>query len=217
MAKNDVKLKHKVQLRKKVEEPEVTPASLDPVGDYQEKRNKKGWMWIALGVVVAFLCILFLWIIPSKDKSGVGGTDIEPAPEQTETTVAGDNGEAVEAPESPENGMSDAAAPTAEPAKEAPVKTEEPKAAAASNGQPAEAAAAAPAPATVKQSASTSHHGKSRRKASSRKTSLRGESKDVLKVIRGDYGNASDRKRNLGSRYRKIQKRVNQLKRSGAF
>lgn len=40
---------------------------------------------------------------------------------------------------------------------------------------------------------------------------------EALKVIRGDYGNNPERKRNLGSNYQIIQNRVNELKRQGAF
>lgn len=40
---------------------------------------------------------------------------------------------------------------------------------------------------------------------------------EALKVIRGDYGNNPERRRNLGSNYQFIQNRVNELKRQGAF
>lgn len=40
---------------------------------------------------------------------------------------------------------------------------------------------------------------------------------EALKVIRGDYGNNPERRRNLGSNYQSIQERVNELKRQGAF
>lgn len=40
---------------------------------------------------------------------------------------------------------------------------------------------------------------------------------EALKVIRGDYGNNPERRRNLGSNYQSIQNRVNELKRQGAF
>lgn len=40
---------------------------------------------------------------------------------------------------------------------------------------------------------------------------------EAIKVIRGDYGNNPERRRNLGSNYQTIQNRVNELKREGAF
>ena len=46
MANSDVKLKHKVQLRKKVEEPEVSVNK----GDIEPK--SKLWLWLLLGIVV---------------------------------------------------------------------------------------------------------------------------------------------------------------------
>ena len=41
--------------------------------------------------------------------------------------------------------------------------------------------------------------------------------KEVLKVIRGDYGNNPIRRKKLGSNYQSIQNRVNELKREGVF
>ena len=40
---------------------------------------------------------------------------------------------------------------------------------------------------------------------------------EALKVIRGDYGNNPERRKNLGRNYQSIQNRVNELKRQGAF
>lgn len=50
MANSDVKLKHKVQLRKKVEEPEVLIDS-EPTPTPNEPKSKT-WLWILLGVIV---------------------------------------------------------------------------------------------------------------------------------------------------------------------
>ena len=40
---------------------------------------------------------------------------------------------------------------------------------------------------------------------------------EALKVIRGDYGDNPERRKNLGRNYQSIQNRVNELKRQGAF
>lgn len=40
---------------------------------------------------------------------------------------------------------------------------------------------------------------------------------EALRVIRGDYGIGQERRNNLGDKYQAIQKRVNELKRQGAF
>lgn len=40
---------------------------------------------------------------------------------------------------------------------------------------------------------------------------------EALKVIRGDYGIGQERKNKLGNQYEAIQRRVNELKREGAF
>lgn len=40
---------------------------------------------------------------------------------------------------------------------------------------------------------------------------------EALKVIRGEYGIGQERKNKLGNQYEAIQRRVNELKREGAF
>lgn len=251
MAKNDVKLKHKVTLRKKVEEEsaplidtenvtptvdplmgEISPENIDPVGDTLNKQNKRGWIWIALGVIAAFLCILFLWLLPKDSK------DKDSAPETVGTEVvtptSDENYEAAEAPVNPvgEEAQEANAAPEAAPAAETAAAPEAapaaqpaaPAAPAQEAATPAQAPEAAEAAAPAAEAAAPAKSGRHSSRAS-RAATPKATSADVtddykaeaMKVIRGEYGNNPDRKRILGDRYRKIQKHVNKLKRRGKF
>ena len=53
MADSDVKLKHKVQLRKKIEETEPVsePLHVDPQPE-KPRRNSKMWLWIFSLIVI---------------------------------------------------------------------------------------------------------------------------------------------------------------------
>lgn len=70
MANSDIKLKHKVQLRKKVEEPSPTP----------NEPKSKAWLWILLGVIVLGI-IGYMLFSKSNDK-------VAETPEQEIETVA---------------------------------------------------------------------------------------------------------------------------------
>ena len=61
MANSDVKLKHKVKLRKKVEIP-VTPTP-------PEKSDSKVWVWFLLGAVV--LCVIGYFIFSKSEDTPV--------------------------------------------------------------------------------------------------------------------------------------------------
>ena len=215
---------------------DVAGPSIDPVGDYQEKQNKKGWLWIALGVVAAFLCILFLWILPSKDKDKDGGPEPGGIEQAEAVSPVGENADGIEGIESTENaenaesaevpGSDASAQPTAVSTPAAPAKEASPSSAQAAPA-PAQAApapdaaqtapAAAPAP-SRSESRSSRHHRHSASTATATAADVTGtDREEALKVIRGVYGNASERKSILGNRYRKIQKRVNKMKRQGRF
>lgn len=73
MANSDVKLKHKVQLRKKVEEgpqPVVAPYTPKPENS---KSNK--WIWWVVGVIV--LCIIGFFLFSKSGKEQPAQTEIE--------------------------------------------------------------------------------------------------------------------------------------------
>lgn len=189
MANSDVKLKHKVQLRKKVEEPDVSVniGGIEPDSTPNEPKSKV-WLWILLGVVVLSV-VGYMFFSKSGDKVvetpeqeieayvessvptdtiAVEGTDVE--------EVAPDNGN--EAANTPETKNSDA------------VET----------------------PATVDNTSNVS----SSTPANVPNVSNDVEA-EAMKVIRGDYGIGQTRKDKLGSKYQTIQSRVNELKREGIF
>lgn len=190
MANSDVKLKHKVQLRKKVEEPEVsgnnggiepgptpTPAPNEP--------KSKNWLWILLGVIVLGV-IGYVFLSKSGDKAAETPdpeVEVVAAPsEPTDTTIVeGTVGEEV----APENDNKVA------------------------NNPETQSSEAVETPATVD---NTSNDTPSTSAIVSNDVEA-----EAMKVIRGDYGIGQERKDKLGSKYQTIQSRVNELKREGIF
>ncbi len=193
MANSDVKLKHKVQLRKKLEEPEVSGnnGSIEPDLTPTPTPNKpksKNWLWILLGVIV-FGVIGYIFFSKSGDKAAETSdqeAEVVVAPsEPTDTTIVeGTEGEEI-APEN-DNEVANNLETQSSDAVETPATVDN-----TSNGTP-----------------STS-------------VNVPNVSNDVeaeaMKVIRGDYGIGQERKDKLGSKYQTIQSRVNELKREGIF
>ncbi len=193
MANSDVKLKHKVQLRKKLEEPEVSGnnGSIEPDLTPTPTPNKpksKNWLWILLGVIV-FGVIGYIFFSKSGDKAAETSdqeAEVVVAPsEPTDTTIVeGTEGEEI-APEN-DNEVANNPETQSSDAVETPATVDN-----TSNGTP-----------------STS-------------VNVPNVSNDVeaeaMKVIRGDYGIGQERKDKLGSKYQTIQSRVNELKREGIF
>lgn len=193
MGDSDVKLKHKVQLRKKVEEPqpvapepELTPVQApEPV---TTKSNK--WIWWVVGLIV--LCIIGYFIFSKSD---------EEQPVQTETEVV-EEVAAIdgvdEAANQPEGVQDEVNAEETPDAIQTEQSAEEPKTedqAPVSNVTPAQTQS------NAIESASVSNDVEA----------------EAMKVIRGDYGIGQERKDKLGAKYQPIQNRVNELKREGVF
>lgn len=62
MANSDVKLKHKVQLRRKVEEPTDEKPIVDPVPHSTRETSKsKMWIWVLVGIVVLLIIGYFIF------------------------------------------------------------------------------------------------------------------------------------------------------------
>lgn len=193
MANSDVKLKHKVQLRKKVEEPEVSGnnGSIEPDLTPTPTPNKpksKNWLWILLGVIVLGV-IGYIFFSKSGDKAAETSdpeAEVVVAPsEPTDTTIVeGTEGEEI----APENDNEVA------------------------NNPETQSSDAVETPATVDNTSNGTL---------STSVNVPNVSNDVeaeaMKVIRGDYGIGQERKDKLGSKYQTIQSRVNELKREGIF
>ena len=210
----------------------VNPATVDPIIDPQpdtpiygggneesSSKKKKTGLWIAIGVIVAFLCILFLWILPSRDKN-TNGRDTDPAtPIQIEEGVEAP--EAIEAEENSENTETSAAQDSpAGPATADPVKVadhaERTENVVTETTPVAPEIQHTPVPAKANESADQSSvtTGHTHRNHSAVSDDIDAEAK---KVIRGKYGNNPRRKKHLGDKYDEIQRRVNELKRSKKF
>lgn len=191
MANSDVKLKHKVQLRKKVEEPEVSVNNGDidsaPTPTPEGPKSKL-WFWILLGIVVLG-GVGYMFFSKSGDK--VAETPEQEIEAVAESSVPTDT-IAVEGTDIEED-----------------VPNEGNETANTSESKSPDAVETA---ATVDNTSNVS---------SSTQVNESNVSNDVeaeaMKVIRGDYGIGQERKDKLGSKYQTIQSRVNELKREGIF
>lgn len=147
-----------------------------------------GKKWIWIAVAVVVIALLAWLLIPKSDSKEAAGQD-----ETTEVVAA----ESAAPQESSFNDDAQAAEPAdeaeAEPAQTAPAQSE-PSAATAPQSAPTAQPAVAPA-AEVSDDVEA----------------------EAQKVIRGAYGDGQVRKDRLGSKYREVQRRVNELKRQGAF
>lgn len=187
MANSDIKLRHKVQLRRKVEEPEpaVGKTIVDPAPQPNPHKPKsKTWIWWLVGIVL--LCFVGYFIFSKSDNnaqtptgveyiSATPGTkeSVETATKETEDAepkLADDNHNYVK--ESVDTIESAKPTETIVPPVKTPVEIVN-----VSNDVEAEA----------------------------------------MKVIHGDYGIGQERKNKLGEKYQTIQNRVNELKREGVF
>lgn len=190
MANQDVKLKHKVQLRKKVEEenPVIQPEEVNTphVEEPEVKKSSKSWIWWILGILVV-LCVIIGVVVSKSGKSEEPVSEMEEV--VTEDVVA-----------TPKDSIVNEQTSDNEPAltEETPAEptTEEATPVAPAQPQP-----------TVKENSTTSA-------AANVSSDVEAE---AMKVIRGDYGIGQERKDKLGSQYQTIQNRVNELKREGIF
>lgn len=194
--------KRKFDLSKDDEEPVVAPASKpQPTGsdnivnsttEPKEKKNNK-WPWIILAIIVIIL--LIWWLLPGKS------TESEPIVEEETieevSTYAENTEEVSDEAEIPagedaveENANKDESSNPSEPVVNTPETTTAPSAPQTTNN-----VAISNAPSVVSNDVEA----------------------EALKVIRGDYGIGQERKNKLGNQYEAIQRRVNELKREGAF
>lgn len=195
MANSDVKLKHKVQLRKKVEEepqPVVAPKPEPTPTPTPEPENTKSnrWIWWVVGVII--LCIIGYFLFSKSGKE-------QPAQPETEVIEEVSAIEGVdEATDQPEGVQDEANDEEASEAAQIEHPAETPKAEAQVPVTNVELEQTQP---KATESASVSNDIEA----------------EAMKVIRGDYGIGQERKDKLGAKYQPIQNRVNELKREGVF
>lgn len=183
----------KFDLVKETDEPVAAPAQPEPqkpasAADTTPAETKGGMKWIWIAVAVVVIALLAWLLIPKSDSKEAAG--------QEETTEA----VAAESAAPQESSVNDEAQ-AAEPADEAEAEPEQTVPA-----QPEQNAAAEPQSAPVAQPAVAP--------AAEVTDDVEAEAQ---KVIRGAYGDGQVRKDRLGSKYSEVQRRVNELKRQGAF
>lgn len=202
MADSDVKLKHKVQLRKKIEETEPVsePRPVDPQLE-KPRRNSKMWLWIFSLIVIGLLIWWIIATIRTEDKTV---EDENPAPTVEEVIEQPENvEEGTEVPAVSEEQLSEETTPTdvqeTEPLTPTPSTTKE------EPSVPVQSQPSKSSPATTQTQSNASLNVSNDVEA------------EAMKVIRGDYGIGQERKDKLGNKYQTIQNRVNELKKEGVF
>lgn len=189
MDDSDVKLKHKVRLRKKIEDPIADPTSLKLKG-LSWKQQK---FWVRIVVFVVIFVVICIIIYSLAKTTGNKIVEIPKLKIETVTdspvpidTVAGHNADIEEA----FSNNDDEVANTIEEQSSAIIDTSS----------------------TVDNTSNVSSS------TSTNVTTVSNDVEaEAMKVIRGDYGVGQERKDKLGPQYRPIQNRVNQLKKEGAF
>lgn len=209
MENTDVKLKQKVQLRKKVEEPKQTPAiSASAIVEkpkqtievhspnIQHIKEKKSKKWIGILLAIIALSIIGFTFLSKPNKNNNESPMI--AEEKPEFVDKGSPTE--EIPAVKEIKSSETTAIISESASKEN-ETDEFKINTEENN-------------SVIEQPNISDSFSSTNTLSEVSDNIQAE---ALKVIRGDYGIGRTRKEKLGNKYQIIQNRVNELKREGMF
>lgn len=194
MGNSDVRLKHKVQLRRKVDDSKLADKSsienstTRPTSDAPKSRKM---IWLIIGVIV--LCFLGYFIFSKPDNDGQKPVVVEDKTEVENISVPSDTTNSKEA------------------VKEGVGETES-EIVENSNNNVDESTAMVE---SVKPTENTTIDNA---KTSVRTTNVSNDVEaEAMKVIRGDYGIGQERKNKLGDKYQTIQNRVNELKREGLF
>lgn len=194
MGNSDVRLKHKVQLRRKVDDSKLADKSsienstTRPTSDAPKSRKM---IWLIIGVIV--LCFLGYFIFSKPDNDGQKPVVVEDKTEVENISVPSDTTNSKEA------------------VKEGVGETES-EVVENSNNNVDESTAMVE---SVKPTETTTIDNA---KTSVRTTKVSNDVEaEAMKVIRGDYGIGQERKNKLGDKYQTIQNRVNELKREGLF
>ena len=190
MANSDVKLKHKIQLRKKVVEPAVPVGTETGDTSTPFKSSSKTWLWILL--IVIALCVIGYFIFSKSGDTAV--TESEQETEMVEETIV----------------LTDSLT-NKEEAMEEVLPTDENDISINADNQETKVNES---PATTD---TNSNLATTKSSTTSNNNISNDVEAEAMKVIRGDYGVGQERKDRLGTKYQPIQSRVNELKREGIF
>lgn len=187
--------KRKFDLSKDDEEPVVAPAAnsqltapANPVKPIPEPQEKKNNKWPWIILVIIIVILLIWWLLPGKST-------------ESDTIVKEETIEEISTPaENTEEVSDEAEIPAGEDAVDENANNDESSNPSEPVVNTSETTPAAPqtannAPSVVSNDVEA----------------------EALKVIRGEYGIGQERKNKLGNQYEAIQRRVNELKREGAF
>ena len=191
MENKDIKLKHKVQLRKKAEEP-INDSIFEGESENNSPKSKN-WIWWIVAIVI--LCLIGFLVLSKSDKKA----GQEPVAETVEKVTTEEPVEAM-----PSDSVTEDMAVENSTEDEATVSSDKSSVDSDSNEQvqstvPSESANVATTISSTNSNISNDVEA------------------EAIKVIRGDYGIGQERKDRLGAKYQTIQNRVNELKREGVF
>lgn len=214
MADSDVKLKHKVQLRKKVEEqvdatPDQAPIQ-EPVPVPETVptgiRKTNWWLYICGGIVIIGLIIWLFCEMAWKDKhQGNEGLMANQTLNENPVNIEENNENQQEEINLPVNEEENISANINEPTVEDNSNTDSPI-------EPQEVTQSVNSVSPTSTTTSTTSN-----VSNSNVIVSNDVEKEAMKVIHGDYGDGQERKDKLGDKYHDIQSRVNELKRQGVF
>lgn len=195
MSNSNVKLRHKVHLRKKAD------AAVDSNrgNSIDSSTTTKKWLVAGGAIILVILCGFGAWHYLATDTL----TEIYPLTEVIEAS------EVATSPEEEEETADEAAALS----DKAPVDEE----AGTTNEAVAPAEAVSGAQSDNAPTAVAATPAESKPSPASAPDISNDVEVEAMKVIRGDYGVGQERKDKLGSKYQAIQARVNELKRNGVF
>lgn len=195
---SEVELKRKVTLKSKGS------------GNATPKRGSSWKLWIFLCVVVAGTAVIFVKKFSSDKNRDTNVATVSPLPSTTTTTPVD------------KKTQEDSVTPSAvEVNSEAPTESTSTPTNSSSAAQPVTNPDRRTESAAAKESASahqpdvSSDSNPAEAKPVVSDPSMGGVEEKALQVIRGDFGNGDERKRNLGNEYDAIQQRVNELYREG--
>ena len=191
---DNVELKKKVTLKRKSE----TPASITPS---QPKKNK-WWLWLLPIVILGAVILIIKSNSSGKDNASIVETESVPVEQAQVTNDAAMSVTQTASLENSQSNNEQNQVTTTPSGSGQPVASDNPSKTASDAKTNNESVAAATAVNTQKP-------------INSVQTTVSGVDAKAWEVIKGRFGNGEERKQTLGAEYESIQRRVNELYKSG--
>ena len=215
------------------EQEEQIANEFDPIPEKPQSFWKSRWAIMLIVACVVIAGLIIWWCMPANrltvdDEEALEGPqteEIAETPEGEETPSLGDAPEAAPNAEAEETNPADASGNVVESPKIKESDGASSTASATTNSETAsnstpqsadepKAAGNTPSYSEPKAKANEGSSAPASTRKFKPKTSL---DRKAMSVIAGQYGKNPERRKNLGKEYRKVQRRVNELKRQGAF